>query len=66
MYTYSQYYDLGDVTTYHLANQCEESFLADIDEINAEDLARIYDNLGNPYFEMDAISLEKKLGWDVG
>lgn len=65
MYTYSQYYDMGEVTTYHLASQCEDSFKSDISEVDVNDLARIYDNLGNPYLEMDVISLEKKLGESV-
>ena len=56
---------MGEVTTYHLASQCEDSFKSDISEVDVNDLARIYDNLGNPYLEMDVISLEKKLGESV-
>lgn len=59
IHTFSHYFDISDQTTYHLAESNGVSF--DINEVDESHLSKIYDNLGNAYFEMDILRLEKDL-----
>lgn len=59
IHTFSYYFDISDKTTYHLAESNGVSF--DINEVDESNLSKIYDNLGNAYFEMDILRLEKEL-----
>lgn len=59
IHTFSHYFDISDKTTYHLAESNGVSF--DINEVDESHLSKIYDNLGNAYFEMDILRLEKEL-----
>jgi hypothetical protein len=62
IYTFSDYYDIADKTRYHLAeaSSTNEGFI-DINEVESDDLSRIYDDLGNPYLVMDMLRIEKDL-----
>ena len=59
IHTYADYYDVLDKTTYHLAEIDDDT--VKINEVDENDLSRIYDDLGKPYFDMDIIRLEKEL-----
>ena len=59
IHTYADYYDVLDKTTYHMAEIDGDT--VKINEVNEDDLSRIYDDLGKPYFDMDIIRLEKEI-----
>ncbi len=59
IHTYAHYYDILDKTTYHLAEIEDDT--VNINEVAEMDLSRIYDDLGQPYFDMDIIRLEKEI-----
>ena len=61
MNTFSDYYDVSDTTTYHLAKKLDNSNRFDIIEVPEYNLSEIYDELGKPYFDMDVLRLEKEL-----
>ena len=62
VYTFSDYYGIADKTRYHLAEPSKtREGKIDILEVDADDLSRIYDNLGNPYLALDVLRLEKSL-----
>lgn len=53
---YSEYYDIGDDANYYLtlpSKEVEGSF--DIEKIESDELYIIYDNLGNPYEDLDIV-----------
>ena len=54
--TFSNYYDLSDKTTYHLAEKSGDGF--DISEIPVSELSKLYDNLGRPYLALDMLKFE--------
>lgn len=56
---YSKYYDMADDTSYHMTQKSEKDGLFDIAQ--TDNLSEIYDNLGNPYFKMDMLRIEKEL-----
>ena len=57
--TYADYYDMSEDSTYHMTHKSEKEGLFDISQ--TENLSEIYDNLGDPYFQMDVLRLEKEL-----
>lgn len=59
--TFSDYYDVSDTTTYHLAQKLDTSDRFNINEVPESDLSKIYEELGKPYFDMDLLRLEKEL-----
>ena len=61
IYTFSEYYDLSDKTKYHLAEKSSKEGLFDINEVEKDNLSKIYDNLGKPYLAMDVLRIEKSL-----
>ena len=58
---FSDYYDVSDTTTYHLAQKLDTSDRFNINEVPESDLSKIYEELGKPYFDMDLLRLEKEL-----
>lgn len=56
---YSQYYDMADDTAYHMTRKSDKDGFFDIAQ--TDNLSEIYDNLGNPYFKMDMLRIEKEL-----
>ena len=58
--TFVNYYDMADMTTYHLTEKTENSKF-NVKQVKENDLSKIYDELGKPYFEMDILRLEKEL-----
>ena len=60
IYTFADYYDISDKTKYHLAERCEDG-LVNIDEVEMDNLSKIYDNLGKPYLAMDVLRIQKTL-----
>ena len=61
IYTFSDYYDVSDDTTYHLAEKSEKTGKYNVNEVKSNHLSKIYDELGQPYFDMDVLRLEKEL-----
>lgn len=60
MHAFSYYYDILDRTSYHLAKPFKDN-LFDIEEIDEDNLSEIYSNLGQPYFDIDVLRLEKDM-----
>ena len=58
--TFSDYYDISDNTTYHLTQDYNSSKF-NVNEIDKNNLSKIYDELGQPYFKMDVLRLEKEM-----
>lgn len=61
IHTFSDYYDVADDTTYHLAEKSDGAGKFNFNEVDVNDLSKIYEELGKPYFEMDVLRLEKEL-----
>lgn len=61
IYTFSQYYDISEDTTYHLAEDSDNKGKFNVKEVNENNLSKIYDELGQPYFDMDVLRLEKEM-----
>ena len=56
---FSQYYDIADDTAYHITRKSDKDGLFNITQ--TDNLSDIYDQLGNPYFKMDMLRIEKEL-----
>ena len=60
---FAYYYDLTEDTKYYLSEKSKENEgFNNIFEVNSEELYKIYDNLGNPYDDIDQIRIKKQLG----
>lgn len=59
LHAYAEYYGLSDKTSFYMTQKSEKENYYDVCEVN--DLSQIYDNLGNPYFELDLLRLETEL-----
>ena len=60
IHAFSDYYNILDKTTYHLAESAKNN-LFDINEVDESNLSEIYSNLGQPYIDIDILRLEKDL-----
>lgn len=52
---YSEYYNIQDETNYYLTLPSEKEGYFNIEKIDSDELYIIYDNLGNPYEELDIV-----------
>ena len=60
---WSYYYDLTDYTKYYLSEAAaDKEGLNNIFEVKYEELYRIYENLGNPYDDIEDIRINKRYG----
>ena len=50
---------MADDTSYHMTRKSDKDGFFDIAQ--TDNLSEIYDNLGNPYFKMDMLRIEKEL-----
>lgn len=57
---YSEYYEIEDDTNYYLTSPAEKEGFFNITEIDSDELYVIYDNLGNPYEELDVVRVMSK------
>lgn len=59
---WAYYHDLTDETKYYLSEKSnEKEGFNNIFEVDSEELYKIYDNLGNPYDDIDQIRIKKQL-----
>ena len=59
---FSELYDLQDFTKYYLSEKSTEKVgFNNIVGVDSEELYKIYENLGNPYDEIDQIRIKKQL-----
>lgn len=56
MSLYSQYYDLLDETSFYLTQKNDDKY--DFKKINPKDMGEVYENLTNPYDELDKLKAE--------
>ena len=61
LYTFSEYYDFEDFTNYYLSEISDSENKYIFTQIGAYELHKIYENLGEPYDELDSIRLGKKI-----
>lgn len=58
---WAYYHDLTDETKYYLSEKSKEKEgFNNIFEVDSEELYKIYDNLGNPYDDIDQIRIKKQ------
>ena len=58
---WAYYHDLTDETKYYLSEKSKEKEgFNNIFEVDSEELYKIYDNLGNPYDDIDQIRISKQ------
>lgn len=60
LYTFSEYYDFEDFTNYYLSEVSDNGNKFNFTQIDSYELYKIYDNLGEPYDELDSIRLGRK------
>ena len=60
LYTFSEYYDFEDFTNYYLSEVSDNGNKYNFTQIGSYELYKIYDNLGEPYDELDSIRLGRK------
>lgn len=59
---WAYYYDLTEDTKYYLSEKSmDKKGFNNIFEVDSEELYKIYDNLGNPYDDIDEIRIKKQL-----
>lgn len=58
----TEYYDMEDDVNYYLTEESEIKGKYNFTKIDSNELSKLYDNLGNIYFLIDQIRLQKRLG----
>ena len=59
---FTEYYDMEDDVCYYLTEESEIKGKYNFTKIDSNELSKLYDNLGNIYFLIDQIRLQKRLG----
>ena len=60
LYTFSEYYGFEEFTNYYLSEVSDNENKYNFTQIDSYELYKIYDNLGEPYDELDSIRLGRK------
>lgn len=59
---FTEYYDMEDDVNYYLTEESEIKGKYNFTKIDSNELSKLYDNLGNLYFLIDHVRLQKRLG----